>query len=249
MRRGVANMVGSVPGGEAPGATHAPRPSDPAVKQLLVNMDEKQSFIIQDLDDNHLLIKADEEDRVRKELDAEVRARRISDFWVGVLRDACCSWSGIRIAWTRSGAWLGWGGVVCGAGLCGGGEEPGSGEHVLGGARGLRLRVLTGTPDWGRTWRKAVYNSMTRHDACGRRTPRSRRKALFPFVAYHNEICVAGLCFFHGGAAGAVGSSRTSIQRKLHRWDLEVAPAGPKTRQERLHHPAKLHRHSPGSTC
>ena len=47
--------------------------SDPAVKQLLVNMDEKQSFIIQDLDDNHLLIKADEEDRVRRELDAEVR--------------------------------------------------------------------------------------------------------------------------------------------------------------------------------
>lgn len=35
-------------------------------------MDEKQSFIIQDLDDNHLLIKADEEDRVRRELDAEV---------------------------------------------------------------------------------------------------------------------------------------------------------------------------------
>jgi len=47
--------------------------SDPAVKQLLVNMDEKQSFIIQDLDDNHLLIKADEEDRVRRELEAEVR--------------------------------------------------------------------------------------------------------------------------------------------------------------------------------
>ena len=35
-------------------------------------MDEKQSFIIQDLDDNHLLIKADEEERVRRELDAEV---------------------------------------------------------------------------------------------------------------------------------------------------------------------------------
>ena len=35
-------------------------------------MDEKQSFIIQDLDDNHILIKADEEERVRRELDAEV---------------------------------------------------------------------------------------------------------------------------------------------------------------------------------
>ncbi|KAF8519171.1 TFIIH subunit TTDA/Tfb5 [Gautieria morchelliformis] len=51
---------------------------DPAVKQLLVNMDEKQHFIIQDLDDNHLLIKADEEDRVRKELDAELERNTYS---------------------------------------------------------------------------------------------------------------------------------------------------------------------------
>ncbi|KAF8504931.1 TFIIH subunit TTDA/Tfb5 [Gautieria morchelliformis] len=52
--------------------------SDPAVKQLLVNMDETQHFIIPDLDDNHLLIKADEEDRVRKELDAELERNTYS---------------------------------------------------------------------------------------------------------------------------------------------------------------------------
>ncbi|KAF8512295.1 hypothetical protein BU17DRAFT_54113, partial [Hysterangium stoloniferum] len=51
---------------------------DPAVKQLLVNMDEKQHFIIQDLDDNNLLIKADEEDRVRRELEAELERNTYS---------------------------------------------------------------------------------------------------------------------------------------------------------------------------
>ncbi|KAF7795467.1 hypothetical protein EIP86_006628 [Pleurotus ostreatoroseus] len=35
-------------------------------------MNEKQSFIIEDLDDHHVVIKADEEWRVRKELEAEV---------------------------------------------------------------------------------------------------------------------------------------------------------------------------------
>lgn len=49
-----------------------PSCSDPAVKQLLVNMNEKEGFIIQDLDDNHLLIKADAEERIRRELEAEV---------------------------------------------------------------------------------------------------------------------------------------------------------------------------------
>ncbi|KAF8587495.1 hypothetical protein K439DRAFT_1338076, partial [Ramaria rubella] len=51
---------------------------DPAVKQLLVNMDEKHSFIIQDLDDNHLLIKVDEEDRVRRELEGELERNTYS---------------------------------------------------------------------------------------------------------------------------------------------------------------------------
>jgi TFIIH basal transcription factor complex TTD-A subunit len=36
-------------------------------------MNEKGSFVIEDLDDYHLVIKADEEYRVRKELEAEVR--------------------------------------------------------------------------------------------------------------------------------------------------------------------------------
>ena len=35
-------------------------------------MNEKQSFIIEDLDDYHVVIKADEEWRVRRELEAEV---------------------------------------------------------------------------------------------------------------------------------------------------------------------------------
>lgn len=38
-------------------------------------MNEKSSFIIEDLDDFHIVIKADEEYRVRKELEAEVRRR------------------------------------------------------------------------------------------------------------------------------------------------------------------------------
>jgi TFIIH basal transcription factor complex TTD-A subunit len=48
--------------------------SDPAVKQILLTMNEKQSFVIEDLDDYHLVIKGDEEYRVRQELEAEVRS-------------------------------------------------------------------------------------------------------------------------------------------------------------------------------
>lgn len=51
---------------------------DPAVKQLLVNMNEKEGFIIQDLDDNHLLIKADAEERIRRELEAELEQNTYS---------------------------------------------------------------------------------------------------------------------------------------------------------------------------
>ena len=47
--------------------------SDSAVKQILLTMNEKESFIIEDLDDFHLIIKADEEQRVRRELEVEVR--------------------------------------------------------------------------------------------------------------------------------------------------------------------------------
>lgn len=47
--------------------------SDSAVKQILLSMNEKDPFIIEDLDEYHLIIKADEEYRVRKELEVEVR--------------------------------------------------------------------------------------------------------------------------------------------------------------------------------
>jgi len=52
--------------------SHQNNSSDPAVKQILLSMNEKSSFIIEDLDDHHLVIKADEEYRVRKELEVEV---------------------------------------------------------------------------------------------------------------------------------------------------------------------------------
>lgn len=55
--------------------------SDSAIKQILLTMNEKRSFIIEDLDDQHVVIKADEEYRVRKELEVEVRLT--SDYWVG----------------------------------------------------------------------------------------------------------------------------------------------------------------------
>jgi len=45
---------------------------DSAVKQILLNMNEKQSFIIEDLDDFHVVVKADEEWRIRRELEAEL---------------------------------------------------------------------------------------------------------------------------------------------------------------------------------
>ena len=44
------------------------------MKQILLTMNEKQSFVIEDLDDYHLVIKGDEEYRVRQELEAEVRS-------------------------------------------------------------------------------------------------------------------------------------------------------------------------------
>ena len=54
--------------------SHAPLPfSDAAVKQILLSMNEKSNFIIEDLDDFHLVIKANEEWRVRNELESEVR--------------------------------------------------------------------------------------------------------------------------------------------------------------------------------
>ncbi len=40
-------------------------------------MNERQSFIVEDLDDNHLLIKAEMEYTVRRELEIEVSVSRI----------------------------------------------------------------------------------------------------------------------------------------------------------------------------
>ncbi|KAI0081355.1 hypothetical protein K474DRAFT_1560650, partial [Panus rudis PR-1116 ss-1] len=51
---------------------------DSAVKQILLTMNEKQSFIIEDLDDHHVVIKADEEYRVRRELEAELEKNTYS---------------------------------------------------------------------------------------------------------------------------------------------------------------------------
>ena len=47
--------------------------SDSAVKQILLTMNERDNFIVEDLDDFHVIIKADEEYRVRKQLELEVR--------------------------------------------------------------------------------------------------------------------------------------------------------------------------------
>jgi len=51
---------------------------DSAVKQILLTMNEKDSFIIEDLDDFHLLIKADEEYRVRRQLETELEKNTYS---------------------------------------------------------------------------------------------------------------------------------------------------------------------------
>ncbi|KAF5390940.1 hypothetical protein D9757_003929 [Collybiopsis confluens] len=53
-------------------------PSDAAVKQILLTMNEQQSFIIEDLDDHHLVIKADEEFRVRRQLETELEKNTYS---------------------------------------------------------------------------------------------------------------------------------------------------------------------------
>jgi hypothetical protein len=44
------------------------------VKQLILNLDENDRFIIADLDDNHVLISRESLERVKEALDAEVRS-------------------------------------------------------------------------------------------------------------------------------------------------------------------------------
>jgi len=51
---------------------------DVAVKQILLAKNQEQNFVIEDLDDYHLLIKAEEEDRVRRMLDTELEKNTYS---------------------------------------------------------------------------------------------------------------------------------------------------------------------------
>ena len=67
--------------------------SDSAVKQILLTMNEKDPFVIEDLDDYHLVIKADEEYRVRRELEAEVW---ILFYLVRLLTNGYYSWRRIH---------------------------------------------------------------------------------------------------------------------------------------------------------
>lgn len=65
--------------------------SDSAVKQILLTLDERpgQSFIIEDLDEFHVLIRADEEQRVKRELEGEVCSPRAhSTFFLMEMRAA-----------------------------------------------------------------------------------------------------------------------------------------------------------------
>lgn len=85
-------------------------PSDSAVKQILVTLDEKpgQSFIIEDLDEFHVLVRADEEQRVRRELEAQVCPPFLS-YTQPILRSFpdgdARSWRRIRIAWKLRCHW------------------------------------------------------------------------------------------------------------------------------------------------
>jgi len=51
---------------------------DSAVKQILLTMNERDNFIVEDLDDFHIIIKADEEYRVRKQLESELEKNTYS---------------------------------------------------------------------------------------------------------------------------------------------------------------------------
>jgi len=51
---------------------------DIAVKQILLAKNQEQNFMIEDLDDYHVLIKPEEEDRVRRMLDTELEKNTYS---------------------------------------------------------------------------------------------------------------------------------------------------------------------------
>ena len=75
------------------------RRSDSAVKQILLTMNEKESFIIEDLDDHHVVIKADEEYRVRRQLEAEVSTALVG--WSSVSLSALCSSRRTPTVWSE----------------------------------------------------------------------------------------------------------------------------------------------------
>jgi len=81
--------------------------SDAAVKQILLQMNERRreenTFVIEDLDQTHLLIKADEEESMRVELEAEVRCSLLSLQYIPRRNNfPFCSWRRIHTAWSRS---------------------------------------------------------------------------------------------------------------------------------------------------
>lgn len=45
---------------------------DPPVKQLILTMNEERSFLIQDLDETHLLVSADSVEMIKEQLEEEV---------------------------------------------------------------------------------------------------------------------------------------------------------------------------------
>ncbi|KZT54249.1 hypothetical protein CALCODRAFT_416805, partial [Calocera cornea HHB12733] len=52
--------------------------SDAAVKQILLMMDESEKFIIQDLDDTHLVVQMDQLERVQRMLEVELEKNTYS---------------------------------------------------------------------------------------------------------------------------------------------------------------------------
>lgn len=49
---------------------------DPAVKQILLQLDEEQRFIIQDLDDTHLLVSVGSVERLQNDLQEELEKNK-----------------------------------------------------------------------------------------------------------------------------------------------------------------------------
>ncbi|KAK9895380.1 nucleotide excision repair, TFIIH, subunit [Cystobasidium minutum MCA 4210] len=46
--------------------------TDPPVKQLILSMNEEQNFLIQDLDETHLLVSADSVEMIKEQLEEEL---------------------------------------------------------------------------------------------------------------------------------------------------------------------------------